>query len=391
MTQKKLSSGARIGLNILSVFLGIALFLCALSTCIVASGRVLTSADNLERIIQEFLNASNDQDTAAVPQKRYAVQPLSTASLSSDDMDFNMELDLTDALLDFIYEAVQAEMGVQLPVTREQLNELIERSTAKDYLAEKAAGLVSDFVRGESITSIEPEEIRQFIEENQELIEQVIGEPMSQEYKDQIVTWVAENETIEQLNKEGIVSLIPIPKEEPDSVQGMASSLYQMNAIIEVVRSVLSIPTLLAFIGVCLVLMGLIVLCSWGNWGAGLRRCGYPLVVAGLPMFACLSARFGGAPVDEAIVKVVWQAIASLSGVFAVTFVLGIALIIGGFVVAHLQRNALLSKAVPPVAEPVVAAPAVDEVKTEENAPTEDPSAEAESPVPALSNGEEQI
>lgn len=378
MTQKNLSSGARIGLNILSVFLCIALFVCALCTCTVAAGRVLTDAGSLQQIIQTLLDSGRGQDTAAVPQKNYTLQPLSAVSQSNDDfstdMDIGMDLDLTDELLDFVYEAVQAEMGVQLPVTREELNDLIEQSTAKDYLAEKAAGLVSDFVRGESTTSIEPEEIRQLIEENQELIEKVTGEPLPQEYKDQIVTWVEENETVQQLNKEGIASLIPIPDEVPDSSQGLASSLYQMNETIQLVRSVLSIPALLGFMGACLVIMALLILCSWGNWGAGVRRCGYPLVVAGLPMFLCLSARLGSAPMDSSIVKAVWQVLGSLTGVFAVSFGLGVAFIVGGIVVTHLQKKALLAKATPVVTVPVTAEPISPEAEilTIPDAPAEE-------------------
>lgn len=296
MKQPNLSPGARIGIGFLSFLLCVALFATAICACLVASGRVLTSAGSLQQIIQELLTASSGHDTAAVPQKGYTVQPLSAAP-SGDGMDLDMgtDLDMTDALLDFIMEAVESQIG-ELPISREEVGDLIDRSTAKDYLAEKAAGMVSDFIRGEATTTIEPEEIRQLIEENEELISQVIGEPLPSEFTEQIVTWVVENETIEQLNKEGIVSLIPIPDEVPHPSQGLASSLYQMNEIMVIVRSAISLSALLGFIGVCLVLMALIVLCNWGRWGIGLRRCGYPLVLAGLPLFLCLSAQFGTPP-----------------------------------------------------------------------------------------------
>lgn len=362
MKQRNFSLGVRIGLGFLSFLLCVALFATTICTCLIASGRVLTSAGNLQQIIQELLVSSESNDTAAIPQKSYTVQPLSATVQSSGDR--SADMDISDTLLDFVYEAMQAEMGLDLPVTREELNNLIEQSTVKDYLAEKAAGLVSDFIRGEATTAIEPEEIRQLIEENQELIEEVIGSPLPQEYKDQIVTWVEENETVQQLNKEGIVSLIPTPEEDPNPSQGLANSLYQVNEVMVIVRSVISISTLLCFIGVCLVLMGLIILCNWGNWGTGLRLCGYPVVVAGLPLFLCLAARFGSAPADDPITKVIWTATASLSCVFAIVFILGVALIAGGFIVPHLQKKAHLAKATPVVTVPVTAETIPQEAET---------------------------
>lgn len=379
MKQPNLSPGARIGIGFLSFLLCVALFATAICACLVASGRVLTSAGSLQQIIQELLTASSGHDTAAVPQKGYTVQPLSAAP-SGDGMDLDMgtDLDMTDALLDFIMEAVESQIG-ELPISRKEVGDLIDRSTAKDYLAEKAAGMVSDFIRGEATTTIEPEEIRQLIEENEELISQVIGEPLPSEFKDQIVTWVEENETIKQLNKEGIVSLIPIPDEVPHPSQGLASSLYQMNEIMVIVRSAISLSALLGFIGVCLVLMALIVLCNWGRWGIGLRRCGYPLVLAGLPLFLCLSAQFGTPPSNDAIVKVIWQALASLSGIFGIVFALGAAFITGGFVLAHLQKKA----ATPVVTAPVIAesVPQEAEAISFQEAPAEEALTE-EAPAP---------
>lgn len=377
MKQRNLSLGVRIGLGFLSFLLCVALFATTICTCLIASGRVLTSAGNLQQIIQELLTSSKSMETAAVPQKSYTVQPLSTTVQSSEDLP--ADTDISDALLDFIYEAVQAEMGVELPLTRAELNDFIERSTAKDYLAEKAAGMVSDFIRGEATTAIEPEEIRQLIEENEELLCQIAGAPLAEDFKDQIVTWVEENETIERLNKDGIISLIPTPDDEPNSSQGLASSLYQLNEVMGIVRSVISISTLLCFIGVCLVLMGLIILCNWGTWGTGMRLCGYPVVVAGLPLFLCLSARFGSAPADDPIMKVIWTAAASLSGVFAIVFLLGIALIAGGFVVSHLQKKALLEKSTPIVTVPITAEPILhgtEALSTQQTPAEEDPTQE---------------
>lgn len=379
MKQPNLSPGAQIGIGFLSFLLCVALFATAICACLVASSRVLTSAGNLQQIIQELLTASSGHDTAAVPQKGYTVQPLSAApSGDGMDLDLGTDLDMTDALLDFIMEAVESQIG-ELPISREEVGDLIDRSTAKDYLAEKAAGMVSDFIRGEATTTIEPEEIRQLIEENEELISQVIGEPLPSEFTEQIVTWVVENETIEQLNKEGIVSLIPIPDEVPHPSQGLASSLYQMNEIMVIVRSAISLSSLLGFIGVCLVLMALIVLCNWGRWGIGLRRCGYPLVIAGLPLFLCLSAQFGTPPSNDAIVKVIWQAVASLSGIFGIVFALGAAFITGGFVLAHLQKKA----ATPVVTAPVMAesVPQEAEAISVQEAPAEEALTE-EAPSP---------
>lgn len=361
MNSKKLSFGARFGLWFLSFLLGFALFVAALSTSLIADARVLTNADTLEKLIRQVVSFSvSNGDLAAAPHNAYTLQPLSyNAALPIDDASPVADSsgdNLGQAILDSLYAALEEDMGTSLPISKEEMGELIEQSTVKDYLTEKTAGMVSDFIRGDVTTTIEPEDIRQLLDENEELISSVLGQPLPEEYTEKVVEWIAESEVINDLNTNGIQELIPIPSEEPAPSQGLANTLYYMNDVMEIVRSVISLPAFFGCLAVCLVLIALIILCNWGRWGIGLRRCGYPLLFASLPLIPCLIT-YADAPFNDSTFQLIWSLMSSFTPVYALILGIGVAFVISGIIVAHLQGRtpsvAVVHSAVV-TAEPIV-------------------------------------
>lgn len=376
MKAKKLSFGARFGLWFLSFLLGFALFIAALATSFIADARILTSADTLEKVISQIVSFSFREDLTAVPQDPYNIQPLSyDAGLPIDGTTVSSDSDLGQAILDSLYDALQEDMGTSLPISKGEMGYLIEQSTVKDYLTEKTAGMVSDFIRGDITTTIEPEDIRQLLEENADLISNALGQPLPDEYTEKIVDWIADSEVINDLNTKGIQELIPIPSEEPAPSQGLANTLYYMDSVMGTVRSAISLPALLGSLAVCLVLMALIVLCNWGRWGIGLRRCGYPLLFAALPLIPCLITHATAAPFDDTVFQLVWSLMSSFTPVYALILGIGIVFVVSGIVVAHLQNrtfsgNAVTASSIAPTASVSDTSAAVDpvaEVPTADN------------------------
>ncbi len=339
MKQKELTSGVRIGLGFLSFLLGMALFLSALCVSAIAGGRVLTSTDSLRQIIGEFLDFDTDDDIAAVPQQSYGIQMLAYTTEEAD-----ASTGIADIITDVIYDSLAGQFGDALPVSREELGELVRKSTIDEYLVDKSAGLLSDFIRGDNNTRFLSEEVETLMEENQDLIEAVIGLPLSQTERQAVLEWFESNEVVEQLNDQGIVSLIPVPEEQPDPIQGLAISAYQIDRVMGIVRVALSVPALLGAIGVCVLLIGLMILCNRYRWAVGLRRSGYPLVLAGLPVFACLSVHSWGMPAEEPLYDSIRYMLTALTGIYALILAAGVAFVMSGVALAVLQKKKLTSE-----------------------------------------------
>ena len=410
MSGKKLPFGARFGLAVASFFLGVLLFVCSVVTLLIADVRIITSENNIRQITKLALG-SPQQVHSALHVSRGALGAPYAAGPRLEEESSDLSSSVTEGLVGFLYEGLQDYLGEDLKMTQEELEAVVEQSTVKDFIADKTAGLVTDLFTGEVTTTISSEEIKELLVENQELIEQVTGQPLPENTIENIMTVVEENPVIQKLEEKGLAGFMEelggaLPEEgtgdnalggllkpkDPnalgkeifgedmaDSVANITSTLTggkleglgSISDVLTLFRSVTSVPKLLLGIGICLVLMAAIILVNIKQLGKGLRRSGYPLLFAGFGLLANLVAMFVPSLFVTNPLPLVRQILVMTTGVNSAAFGLGLALIIAGFVVGSLaKKNAAKAAVVPVDAEASV----IEEVPAEatEEAPEEE-------------------
>ena len=429
MSGKKLPFGVRFGLAAASVALGIMLFLCTVVTLLIADIRIITSENNIRQITKLALGSPQQvHSTLHVSRGALGVPYAAGPHMEEDGADLNSGV--TDGLVGFLYEGLKDYLGDQLTMTEEELESVVEQSTVKDFIADKAAGLVTDYIIGEVTTTISGEEIKQLLQENQTLIEKVTGQPLPTEMMEQIVQVVENNETVQKLEEKGLAGFIEelggvIPEEgvgnaggmeglgglaglkpkDPnalgkeifgddmaDSVANITNTLTggeleglgSISDVLTLFRAVTSVPKLLLGIGMCLVLIAAIIFVNIKQLGKGLRRSGYPLLIAGFGFLANLVALFVPSLFVMGPLPLGRQILVMIAGANGTAFGLGLALIIAGFVVGSLAKKNAAKAAQLAAVEAEI--PVIEETPEEDS---EEVPAEIEEEAPAEAAEEE--
>lgn len=424
MKQKKLSLGARFGLAVASFLLGLVLFAAAIASILITDLRLLTSKDGIRAIVYELISAPAhvQMHTPANPEPgavhiahrtgRYYAMPR-RAETSGDT------LGLTEQMISMLYKELANHIEGEVPITEESFTQIVNDSTIKDYVADKTASLVSDYFNDEVTTTFETEEIVQLVTENKELIESVTGEPLPEDFTDQVVTAVKKNELITKVEKEGLTPIIeaianepetdsgsnsgsnsgsdsgsssegeggsstsnPIPEKKPNAISNTAANIKNT---VSLVRSVSSTGNLVWGIVICVVVLAAIILINIRQLSKGLRRCGYPLIFAGalllLPTILLNTVSDLGATAADLlsmdastitpIVKLIQKVLTMFVPASASVLALGVVLVISGTVTGIVLRKKRRAAVTVPVS---AEAGELTEVLLEESA--EEPIAE---------------
>lgn len=388
MSGKKLPLGARIGLAVLSAVLGLALFLCTVVTLLIADVRVITSENSIRQLTKLALGSPQRVHSVVSVYRGAVGVPYTAGPRLEESTGINSEV--TDGLIDLLYEGLKDYMGDRMTMTQAELEAVIDQSTVKDFIADKAAALVSDYIIGEVTATIDGEEIKELLQENQELIEQVIGQPLPAEVLDQIVQVVETNEVVQKLEKEGLAGFIDAmggdltdegaqsgtakPRdpnalgkqmgelfgnvEMADTIASISSSLTggeleglgSISDVLTLLRAATSVGKLVWGIVICLVLIAAILLVNIRQLNKGLRRSGIPLLLAGFVFVADLVALFVPSLFTGMQLQLVRQVLVMTAGVNGAAFGLGLAMIIAGFVVGSLAKKNAAKAAAQPVA-----------------------------------------
>ena len=395
IVQKKHSLGARFGLAVASFFLAILLFVSIIATMLIADVRTVVSQDSIRSIVQMFISSPvRVRSKISLPGGNGSLRAVMRGSgvrygLRRDDTQISGGsasqipggLDVTSFLVDVIYEELSKQVDGELPVPKEEFSALLEQSTVKEYLTDKAAGLISDYLVGDITTAFPQEEIITLVRENAELIESVTGQSLPEELPQQIASVITENNVVQIVEAEGLEGIIGRADDlasgtSPDGSGSMGSSsaatnLQQINEAVKMLRSVTSKTNLIIGICLCLVLMAGLVLVNLRQIGKGLRRSGYPLLLAGAPFLAAsLLFTFGEFPSSGAAVSgvgvIMKKVMVRMLPIHAVVFGLGLALLIGGIVLSVVlgkKAKAVVSVNAPAGTE--VLAEALKEIPTE--------------------------
>ena len=265
----------------------------------------------------------------------------------------NVGGDSSDAIVDWVVGQLQDFTGGELPVTPEQIENFVEQSTIKDFIAEKVAGMVGDFYTGNITTTITMEEITQLVEENKALIQSEFGIEITEEHTEALKQIVEDTGILEQVQEQGIMGIL-------GSVGGMGGGglmdpgmmqqMQQIQMAVEIVRQVTSY-TAIAAVGLIFLALAAILFCTTQfSWPATLADCGVVLMLASA-IFVIPSTVFTNSPElvtellgNPMLVKLAQTFFNATAGVNYGAFGVGVGLIVLAIVAACI-RSAMRKKA----------------------------------------------
>lgn len=258
--------------------------------------------------------------------------------------------DSSDAIVDWVVGQLQEFTGGELPVTPEQIENFVEQSTVKDFIAEKVAGMVGDFYSGNITTTITVEEITQLMEENKDLIQSEFGIEITEEHTEALKQIVEDTGILEQVQEQGIMGILGSVggnggEEGGVAGPGMSEQMQKIQQIAELVRQVTSYTAIAAVWGIFLALAAILFCTTQFSWPATLSDCGVVLILASsilvIPSVICtnspelLMSLVG----DASIVKVAQVFFNATAGVNYGIFGLGVGLIVLAIVIACIRAS----------------------------------------------------
>ena len=250
---------------------------------------------------------------------------------------------------------------------------MVNESTVKDYIADKTAALITDYLNDEITTFFEVDEVVELINENAALIESITGQPIPDDIATSIGEAFDKNEIIEKLEAEGLAGFMEMMgggenPEGGDAIGGSNAVLDMLSTVKEgyaTVSTIASTQNIVIGIVVCLVLMAAIVLINNQQLGKGLRRAGYPLVIAGSavvlnilaitqPELFTINAGAGetASAAGNMVLKLARHILTETATPNIIVFSTGAVLVIGGIVLGILLRPKKAVEEIPaPAAE----------------------------------------
>ncbi len=391
--QKKLSSGARFGIYVASFLLGVLLFLSSFTTALIANIRIVTSEDHIRGFVREMISApAHIRPKAPIRAGQGSVriaQNTRTYQMPRYEEPTGLAEDLKEQLIDMFYEEMTEQLEEEIPFTPEEFRELIDKSTVKDYIADKTASLITDYFNDEITTVFEPEEVLQLIEENNELIVSITGEPLPEDISSKIATIFDNNEMVVKIEAEGLAGFMSATGED-SSILSIGKNNWFVNNVIPILRKAISVKTMILGITMSLILVAAIILINCRQLPKGLRRAGYPLMMAGSLVILNLLAKFvpGMWNIFPGM-KLIRYTLLQTAVVNIIVFGLGIALFISGIVLGIvLKTKKVVSVFIP--SKPATAeapsaiaeeTPAEEEIVIAQEIPSDEPIVEEE-PLP---------
>lgn len=264
----------RILLQLLSFVLCISLVCAVLAATLVADLRHVTSKDGIEELVMGVLKGEEAQ------QQTSAIQ---------------------DMLLDEVVKSIIPEEGDLAEMAKEKLREMIEESTAVEFITEKMAGFTSDFISGESTTHITVDEILEQVEQNKELVEQYLGRVVDEDFMDKVKA-AAQEVDLNKLFREGFFGRFGGNSEESPRNAAPGMGVYKMSSVeygipeesqavdlqelIATLRLAISDETFYCVLGLCAAIALMLLLGNYYSIPGGLGWISAAVIFAGLALSA---------------------------------------------------------------------------------------------------------
>jgi hypothetical protein len=342
-SKKELSTGIRVLLRVLSVLLSLCLWASVTATALILDYRQVTSKDTIRQITGSLFSLS-------VPQRHLPITAAVGGLRTAPPTDVNAQT--REDLVAWLYDTLKTQHGDALLVTREQMQTFLDQSTTKDYLTDKIAGYMDDFINGTSNTTITAEELEWLIDENITAIEDQLGIKMDDGARQQVLSFVDEmnigevirTEVIEGLENLTIPGGSPLFPENapavPDSENSAWGGDYTVGALMADLRILTSTTAVVISILINIALIAALFFCNRMRLSGTLCCVGIPLTCAGgLLALATGILQLFPKSLSETIANVVSILANAVAPVHYTILVLGIAAIIGAITAKALNKQ----------------------------------------------------
>lgn len=380
--RKKPHIAVRIALQFSSFVLSVLLAVGILVSALLIDVRMLTSSGSLQPLIRAFLSTGSSAGTSSATGN--AVSPTPQAQRPSpyliplsnrlyddpqlpgdiggaeipggieipDDIRIPSDIQIPSdvltnpsALTDYICEIIQETAGTDVPVTPEQVQQIVDNSTLTDFVSDKVASYIDDAFTGNENTTITVDEIMDLLEENQTLIEETFDITVTDEIKQNIR--VEAEKVVEQNDLNGTIRQ-EINKVMTAPVSDTSSLTVQ--DILQAIGSLTQNAVIGACLGICLLLLLLLLGANFYNLPMGMTWASFSFMEIGSILCAIvLSLQLTPAILIDLLPQEAdfTALLSSLAGIFApvhyAVAAIGLALLIGSIVwriVARCIRNA---------------------------------------------------
>lgn len=246
--QNKPTFMARLILQISSLVLSLVLAVSLLATALLADVLVLTSSGGIEKILNHMVSPTDPAPDPSEPAMG-AAGVILLASPDNAELSADMLPD-SNFLTEYVYALLQEALGDDIPITPEQVQYFIEESTIVDFVADKSASLVQDMLNGTQTTTVTAEELRQLMDENEQVIEETFQVEITEEMKQDMVTKMEEAVVDTDINatlRSGVERVLQMP------VPGTGG--MTVSDLLAIVQQYTKTQVLMGAIAICLVLM----------------------------------------------------------------------------------------------------------------------------------------
>lgn len=324
--KKELPTGVRVVLRILCVLLCICLCASITATVLILDYRLVTSEDVTRQIAGALFSVSS-------PPRQLPMPAAAGAAPTAEASDANAQTQ--QELVGWLYDTLKKQHGDELQVTQEQMQTFLDQSTTKDYLTEKIASYMDDFINGTDTTAITAEELEWLIDENNAAIEGQLGVQMDDAARQQVLSFA------EEMNIGEVIRTEVIEKVENITISGDSTSQtgYTVGTLMEDLRTYTSTTALVISIVINLLLMAALFFCNRMRLSGTLCSVGIPMTITG----GLLALATGALQlIPRALPGTIGNAVSVLTRTVApvhyTVLALGIAALIGA-IVAKALRN----------------------------------------------------
>ena len=274
----------KILLGLVAILLCIIMFAVTLAGTLVVDLRVMTSQGGIRQIVTQLILPQGLSTGSQYPGLTAA--PSQPASKE----------DLTGPLVDWAYGLLEEQFGEETPLTKEQLTQFLDKSSAKDFLADKIAGAVDDFYNETNETTITRKEVVDLIRDNQQLIKDSFDVEITEEQIQEIQEALEEVKVFDELEEKGFMGVLeetlagPTPEgdfakpgtDAAGNITGSVSSpLVRVKQILSYIRMATSNIAIICIAGAFVVLFLLLWLTNF-TLPKTLSDTGIVLLVTGL-------------------------------------------------------------------------------------------------------------
>ena len=330
--RKEPPTGVRVLLHILSVLLCLCLCVSLLATTAILDFRLITAQDTVRRVANSMLMVP--AQSRRIPMTA-AVGGLSAASPSGSNAPAQVEL------VNWVYDTLQEQHGEELLVTREQMQAFVDQSPTKEYLTDKIASYMTDFINGTNTTTITTEELDWLIEENNAAIEAQLGVKIDDAARQQVLSFAEEMNISELIRTEVIDKLEDVTISGTSSpLPGEADDRFTVSDLMAQLRSLSSTTILIISIAVIVLLIVALFFTNRMRLSGTLCCVGIPAaVMGGLLTIATCVLQFVPGLMPNSIGNILSILVSTIAPVHYAILGLGIAALIGAIVANALRKK----------------------------------------------------